>query len=76
MGRGYAWFDTGNADSLLEASLFINFREKTWIKIACLEEIAFDQGFINNKKLTKIINKMADNSCSSYLRSKLKMTIP
>jgi glucose-1-phosphate thymidylyltransferase len=52
MGRGYAWLDTGTHDSLVEASEFVRVMQKrTGTLIACLEEIAFDQGFINEDQL-------------------------
>jgi glucose-1-phosphate thymidylyltransferase len=48
MGRGYAWLDTGTHDSLLEASEFVRtLQHRQGIQIACLEEIAFEMGFIN-----------------------------
>jgi glucose-1-phosphate thymidylyltransferase len=52
MGRGYAWLDTGTHDSLLEASEFVRvIQKRTGTQIACLEEIAFEQGFINIEQL-------------------------
>ena len=52
MGRGYAWLDTGTHDSLLDASEFVRvIQRRTGTLIACLEEIAFLQGFIDREKL-------------------------
>lgn len=73
MGRGFAWFDTGTADSMLEASQFIRTLEKRHgLKIGCIEEIAYDQGFIDISQLESIIKKMKNNSYSMYLLNKLK----
>jgi glucose-1-phosphate thymidylyltransferase len=52
MGRGYAWLDTGTHDSLLEASEFVRvIQKRTGTQVACLEEIAYEQGFIDNDQL-------------------------
>ncbi len=73
MGRGFAWFDTGTADSMLEASQFIRTLEKRHgLKIGCIEEIAYDQGFIDISQLESLIKKMKNNSYSMYLLNKLK----
>lgn len=73
MGRGFAWFDTGTADSMLEASQFIRTLEKRHgLKIGCIEEIAYDQGFIDISQLESLIKKMKNNSYSKYLLNKLK----
>lgn len=72
MGRGFAWFDTGNADSLLDASQFIRTLEKrNGLKIGCIEEIAFDQGFLSKDDLVKIASEMKNNLYSQYLKKKL-----
>ena len=55
MGRGYAWLDTGTHDSLIEASNFIQTIEKRQgLKVACLEEIAYEQGFINRDQVAEV----------------------
>ena len=52
MGRGYAWLDTGTHDSLIEASEFVRtIQKRTGTQIACLEEIAYLQGFIDKTQL-------------------------
>jgi len=68
MGRGMAWLDTGTFDSLLEASSFIQtLQKRQGIKIACLEEIAFRMGFINEKELSSIAKTLMHNSYGQYL---------
>jgi len=69
MGRGSAWLDTGNADSLFETSQFIaNIEKRQGLKIACLEEIAFDKGWINKKILQENIKFYQKSSYADYLR--------
>ena len=63
LGRGFAWLDTGTHDSMLQASLFVQTMElNKGVKIACLEEIAFNQGFISGENLLKKIEKYGQNS--------------
>lgn len=68
MGRGYAWLDTGTHESLLEASQFVEtIQKRQSLKISCLEEIAFRNGFINKKTLIKQAEKMNKNEYGKYL---------
>ena len=72
MGRGYAWLDTGTHESLLEASQFIETLEKrTGLKVACLEEIAYQKGWISTEKLTAAGDSMRKNQYGQYLLSLL-----
>lgn len=66
--RGFAWLDTGTHDSLSEASTFIEVIEKRQgLKVACLEEIAFNQGWITKEKLKELAQPMLKNSYGQYL---------
>ena len=68
MGRGYAWLDTGTHESLLEAAQFIEIIEKRQgLKVACLEEIAFEQGYINKEQLIALAQPLAKNQYGQYL---------
>lgn len=70
LGRGFAWLDTGTHESLLEAGLFVETIEKRQgYKIACLEEIAFNNGWLNEQNLLKAADHLAKNTYGQYLRS-------
>ena len=68
LGRGFAWLDTGTHDSLAEASIFVETIEKrTGLKIACLESIAFEKGWIGSDKLRELAKPMIKNQYGQYL---------
>ena len=68
LGRGFAWLDTGTHDSLAEASIYIETVEKRQgLKVACLEEIAFQKGWISAEKLKELAAPMAKNPYGQYL---------
>lgn len=68
MGRGYAWLDTGTHESLLEASNFIQTIEKRQgLKVACLEEIAFEKGYISKEQLIELAAPLQKNEYGQYL---------
>ena len=71
LGRGFAWLDTGTHDSMLQASVFVQTMElNKGVKIACLEEIAYNQGFINREDLLAKIEKYGvNNEYYNYVRA-------
>ena len=72
LGRGFAWLDTGTHDSLYEASTFVETLEKRQgLKIACLEEIGYHQGWIDEEHLTEIGETLSKNQYGQYLLSLL-----
>ena len=76
LGRGFAWLDTGTHDSLSDASSFVEVIEKRQgLKVACLEEIAWQQGWISNAKLKETALSMNKNQYGEYLISLLKEDI-
>jgi glucose-1-phosphate thymidylyltransferase len=76
MGRGYAWLDTGTHESLLEASTFIEIIERRQgLKVACIEEIAFEKGYINKAQLIELAKPIAKNQYGQYLLKRAKEVI-
>lgn len=73
LGRGSAWLDTGTFESLLQAGQFVQtLEDRQGLKIACPEEIAWTQGWIDDRKLEELGNQMSKNSYGSYLLDILK----
>ena len=67
-GRGYAWFDAGNCDSLFKAAAFVqNIEKRQGLKIACLEEIAYYMGFITRNQLKENAAKLSNSEYGEYL---------
>ena len=70
LGRGFVWLDTGTFESLLEAAMFAETIEKRQgYKIACLEEIAWRNGWLNNDQVLAVANSLMKNSYGQYLKS-------
>ncbi len=73
LGRGFAWLDTGTHDSLLSASLFVQTIEhRQGYKVACLEEIAYNSGWITKDNVLKIASELDKNSYGIYLQELVK----
>jgi len=76
MGRGYAWLDTGTHQSLLEAAQFVEVIEaRQGLKIACIEEIAYQEGFIDRDQLVRLTEKQGKSTYGIYLRNLLKRSL-
>lgn len=74
MGRGYAWLDTGTHESLLEASQFIQTIEnRQSLKVACIEEIAYEMGYISKEKLLELAEPLKKNQYGQYLIKRASM---
>ena len=77
MGRGFAWLDTGTFESLLEASNFIQTIEnRQGLKISCIEEIAYEMGYISKEDLINLAQPMLKNSYGQYLLKRANEGIP
>ncbi len=75
MGRGYAWLDTGTPESLMEAAEFVRILEqRQGFKIACIEEIAFKKGFIDEAELDRLAAQLGNSSYGQYVASLVRST--
>ena len=73
MGRGYAWLDTGTHGSLLDAGNFVRtLTKRQGLQTGCLEEIAYEQGWIDDQQLQARADLFKKNDYGSYLASRLK----
>jgi len=73
LGRGFAWLDTGTHESLLEAAMFVETIEKRQgYKIACLEEIAWNNGWLSNEQVMQTAKALSKNSYGQYLADLIK----
>jgi len=77
LGRGVAWLDTGKPNSLFEASTFISYIEaRQGLKISCIEEVAYNMGYISKKELEEIVFKLPEGCYKDYLTSFIKLINP
>ncbi len=73
MGRGYAWLDTGTPNSLVDAASFVRTLEvRQGVKICCPEEIAFEQGFIDEAQLEAIVRRLGKSAYGQYLNARIE----
>ena len=73
LGRGFAWLDTGTHESLLQASEFVRtIEERQGLKIACIEEIAFNMGYIDDRQLSQLAQPLLKSGYGTYLMSLIK----
>ncbi len=68
LGRGFAWLDTGNHDSLLDAADFVAFQKRQGLYISCIEEIAYKRGFIDREQLLKLAQPLMKTNYGKYLK--------
>ena len=69
LGRGFAWLDTGNHDSLLDAADFVSaFQKRQGLYISCIEEIAYKRGFINREQLLKLAEPLMKTNYGKYMK--------
>jgi glucose-1-phosphate thymidylyltransferase len=77
LGRGFAWLDTGTHESLHQAGSFIQtLEDRQGVKVACLEEIAFRQGYISAEELAGLAGPLAKSSYGQYLLDILRQDNP
>ena len=75
LGRGFAWLDTGNCESLLEAAQFVaTIERRQGYKIACLEEIALGNGWLQSEEVRRAGEEQSKNEYGQYLLSIAKVT--